>query len=106
VSDINWLPAIIGGIAAAAAYPFFNKLFTKSTYESDWTTENGNYHVHIARMRAAIPYLRVKITDKTREGGCLRTFRDRDLVKNYDDGKYHAVVQNIVHWYENKKVKK
>ncbi|SFJ84029.1 hypothetical protein [Thermoflavimicrobium dichotomicum] len=106
MSDINWIAPIVGGIAAAAAYPFYNKLFTKSTYESGWTTENGEYHVHIARMRAARPYLRVKITDKTREGGCLRIFRDRYLVQNYDEEKYSEVVQDIVKWYENKKIKK
>jgi hypothetical protein len=106
MSNINWIPPIIAGFTVAALSPFYNKLFTKSTYESDWTTENGKYHVHIARMRAARPYLRVKITDKTREGGSLKIFRDRDLVQNYDEEKYNEVVQDTLKWYESKKIKK
>jgi hypothetical protein len=74
----------------------------KEEYESNLTTETGEYHVHIERMRhIASPYLQVKIEDKTRNRKYSKRFKDKDLIQSYDADKKDEVVRELVLWYEN-----
>lgn len=96
----------IGALLAIVISSFTIKLFTLSEYESDTTTEHGDYHVHITRMAAWHPYIKVKIQDKTRNRNYSRTLRKKDLIQQYDVENIDEVVREIVQLYENTICKK
>lgn len=97
---------MIGGMVTVLLSPFIRKMYYLGEFESDWTTENGEYHVHITRMGKRRPYMQVKINDKTRNRRYYKTFRNKDLIQTYDAEKMDEVLRELVLWYESNILKK
>ncbi|MGI6125703.1 MAG: hypothetical protein ACOYEF_01915 [Planifilum sp.] len=102
MSDINLIGPGIGGLMAYLISDlYFSKVVTLGEYETDATTEQGEYHVHITRMGSRRPYIKVKIQDKTRNRQRSKTFRQKHLMQQYDADNLDEVVDEILRWYED-----
>lgn len=104
--DMSLITPGIGAVLAIMVTSFVMKSFTLGEYESDFTTENGVYRVHITRVGKRRPYMQVKIKDQTRNRNHSKTFRDQHLIQMYDEEKLDEVMGEIIKWYENTIVKK
>jgi hypothetical protein len=106
VDDVSDISVLIGpGIGGMMAYVitdfYFSKINTLGEYETDASTEQGDYHVHITRIGVRRPYMKVKIEDKTRNRNRSKTFRKKHLIQLYDAENLDEVVDEIVRWYED-----
>lgn len=98
-----FIKMILWGLIAVILYFLLGKMFIKGEYETAWKTENGEYKVHIERIRTfRAPFMQAKITDSQRNKMYSKRIEEPELVQGFDAGKRDEVVGELVRRYEVK----